>query len=257
MSSTRRSYSETFKRAAVERYALGMASMAQIERELDITPGLLGNWRKQYLPEFVVVIGAAGASDGLEAAPDPVAAEPGPVAIWTEPPIEEPFWVQYYGNTVFATPEIYPNSHGIHTGIDWGKFDGAFSNNQQHLVLARCEGVVTRADSNPSAYKPGRVDIKPDAFPQFTLIYGHLVNLRVSVGDRVSSDTPLGALDATPRNRHVHVEIRRRQDNAYINPNPFLGPELKSRLDRMANKFNGTKYDSGVDATPASGQYKT
>lgn len=256
MSGERRRYSVTFKRSAVERYALGVESMAQIERELNITPGLLHTWRKQYLRGLVIVIAAGDETSGLEAAEDSVAAESGPVAIWTQPPIEEPFWVQYYGNTVFATQEIYPNSHGIHTGIDWGKFDDAFGNSQQHLVFARCEGVVTKADRNPRSYRPGRVDIKPDDFPQFTLIYGHLVDLRVNVGDDVGPDTPLGILDSSPRSRHVHVEIRRRSDNAYINPNPFLGPELKSLLDRMANKFDGTKYDSDVDATPASGHYK-
>jgi transposase len=43
-----RHYPEAFKRQALELLASGERSMGEIERELGITPGLLGKWRQRY-----------------------------------------------------------------------------------------------------------------------------------------------------------------------------------------------------------------
>lgn len=47
MSKTRRHYSDEFKRQAVELAASGEYSMAEIERRLGISQGLLKDWRKK------------------------------------------------------------------------------------------------------------------------------------------------------------------------------------------------------------------
>jgi transposase len=43
-----RQYPEAFKQQALEMAARGDRSMGEIERELGITPGLLGKWRQRY-----------------------------------------------------------------------------------------------------------------------------------------------------------------------------------------------------------------
>jgi transposase len=46
MSVKRRKYSKQFKLDAIQLYENGEKSMAQLERELGITDGLLGKWRE-------------------------------------------------------------------------------------------------------------------------------------------------------------------------------------------------------------------
>ena len=47
MDGKRKKYSKQFKLDALELYEYGEKSMAQIERELGITTGLLGKWREE------------------------------------------------------------------------------------------------------------------------------------------------------------------------------------------------------------------
>ena len=47
MSAKRKKYSKQFKLEAIEMYEKGDKSMAQVERELGITEGALGPWRKE------------------------------------------------------------------------------------------------------------------------------------------------------------------------------------------------------------------
>ena len=47
MSKKNRYYPPEFKREALEMLANGEHSMAQLERELGITPGMLGQWRRK------------------------------------------------------------------------------------------------------------------------------------------------------------------------------------------------------------------
>lgn len=43
-----KSYAEEFKREALEMAASGEVSIAQLERDLGITPGLIYKWRERY-----------------------------------------------------------------------------------------------------------------------------------------------------------------------------------------------------------------
>jgi len=47
MSNSQRYYSPEFKREALEMLATGDYTMAQLERELGITPGLVGQWKRR------------------------------------------------------------------------------------------------------------------------------------------------------------------------------------------------------------------
>ena len=49
MGSTRRKYTKAFKLEAIRLYETSGKSVAQIERDLDITTGLLNKWRAQHL----------------------------------------------------------------------------------------------------------------------------------------------------------------------------------------------------------------
>lgn len=49
MSVKRKKYSQQFKLEALQLYENGEHSMAQVERELGITSGLLGKWREEVL----------------------------------------------------------------------------------------------------------------------------------------------------------------------------------------------------------------
>ena len=258
----RRIYSREFKLQAVQQYASGVENMTLIENELNIRAGLLSKWRIQYLPELLATSAGLGRSSiqliGREGDANfkpqrVILATSVAIPIWTRAPIDNLDWVQFYGHTKFATKAIYSSSNGVHTGIDWGKFRQLFAAGQQHPVFAACEGEVIKADSNPERYKPGRIDLRPKTYPGLILIYGHLQNIQVNVGNTVGPQTLLGFLD--PGERHVHIEIRRK-DNSYINPYPYLTPVLKKLLFRFAGKDSGTIYDKHhPDPIPASGSY--
>ena len=251
MAYIRRIYSREFKLQVVQQYAAGVENMTLIENELNITPGLLSKWRIQYLPELLAT------SSGLGRAPIQLIEREGDanfkpqrvifatsaaIPIWTRSPVDNPEWVQYYGHTKFATPAKYSSSNGIHTGIDWGKFTQSFAVGQQHPIFAATDGKVILTDgSNPGHYGPGRVDIRPKNHPSLRIIYGHVQNIQVSINNDVVSSTLLGFLD--PSEVHVHVEIRREDNNSYVNPYPYLSPTLKRLLFRFARTSSGTTYD--------------
>lgn len=48
MGKQRRSFSEEFKRDAIDRLAVGGRPLAQVARELDINPSILQTWRRKY-----------------------------------------------------------------------------------------------------------------------------------------------------------------------------------------------------------------
>ncbi len=266
MSSTRRSYTEAFKRSAVERYAWGIQSMAEIERDLYITSGQLSKWRTQYLPELLTTTPEmAGLRLALplsqqEGVDDPrarILATSSATILWRQPPIDNLDWIQFYGHTQYAGQiRRYPSSCDVHTGIDWGRSDQAFATGQQVSVFARCRGVVVAAKAVPldKPYAPGVVDIKPDAYPDLTLKYGHLQQIQVGVGSTVDENSLLGFLNA--EEGHVHVEIRRSDGVTYINPYPFMSPGLKQLLYRRRRTSAGTTYDEfQSNPIPRSGEY--
>ena len=267
MNNIRRKYSREFKLQTVQRYAIGVESMAQIERERDITPGLLSEWRVQFLPDLLAispVIDSASihlAENENEAnfkAQRIILLPSTAIPIWTQTPIDKPDWAQFYGYTVYSYTEFmagkkYLRSNGVHTGLDWGKFKESFTSGQQHPVYAACEGEVIKIDRGTTSYKPGLVIIKPKNYSRLKLFYGHLQDIQVDEKAIVGPQTKLGILD--PDERHVHIEIRR-EDNSYINPYPFLGPDLKKVLFKCTDKFKGTRYVKHKEnPIPAWGSY--
>jgi transposase-like protein len=265
MDITRQNYSRKFKLHTVQRYAAGVESMAQIERERDITPGLLSKWRVQYLPELLAISPVIDSSsihlateneDEANFRPQRIILVPSTaIPIWTQTPIDKPDWAQFYGHTVysytqFMAGEKYLRSDGVHTGLDWGK---SFTPGQQYPVFAACQGEVIKIDRSTTSYKPGLVIIKPKNYSRLKLFYGHLQDIQVDEKAIVGPQTKLGILD--PGEEHVHIEIRR-EDNSYINPYPFLGPDLKKVLFSYKDKDKATRYVKHIkNPIPAWGSY--
>jgi len=183
---------------------------------------------------------------------------PPPTPIWTGPILGDgPDWVQPPGQTTRGA-EKYPKTSGIHTGMDWGKFYNAFNGDPfQYTVLAGCECVVQAvfAPDPGDPYRPWRVDLAStaDEYSDFILIYGHLAEVQVSVGQTVTPDTVIGYLEATEY--HVHIEIRRESDNAYVNPWPYLSSILKSQMRGLIDE--DTFVPGGRLGYPPFGYYPT
>lgn len=142
--------------------------------------------------------------------------------------------------------------------MDWGKFVDSFTGASfQYPVRAGCECVVQAITplSPEKSYSPWRIDLVStiDEYADFLLIYGHLAEPQVSVGQIVTPDTIIGYLEITQR--HVHVEIRRRSDNAYVNPWPYLAPNLQSQMRDLIGE--DTFLPGGSLGYPRFGYYGT
>ncbi len=125
---------------------------------------------------------------------------------------------------------------------------------EQFPVYAGCECVV-RSVSAPSAhYDPWRVDLASanDDYSDFVLIYGHLTDVQVKVGEILTPESLLGYLETTKH--HVHVEMRRVSDNAYVNPWPYLAPKLQSQLQQFIHE--DTFLPGGSLGYPRYGYYR-
>ena len=102
--------------------------------------------------------------------------------------------------------------------------------------------------STGSPYAPGRVNLTHEAYTDYLLIYGHLQDIQVTSGS-VTPDTIIGYLDTTQR--HLHLEIRRKSDNHFVNPFPYLSRELQVDLLTFRGAGSGTTYQPGYPAHPA------
>ena len=183
------------------------------------------------------------------------ASPPSPTPIWTDPFLDELDWVQPPGYTERGV-RLYQNTSGIHTGMDWGKFSESFTEDPiQFAVHAGCECIVQSITppSTEHPYDPWRVDLAStaDKYADFLLIYGHLAEIQVSVSQTIKPDTIVGYLE--PTERHVHVEIRRRSDNAYVNPWPYLAPNLQNQVQGLLRE--DTFLPGGSMGYPRFGYY--
>ncbi len=177
---------------------------------------------------------------------------PPPTPIWTGPFLDDTDWVQPPGRTTYGAVR-YDKTDGVHTGMDWGKYRESFTDDPfQFGVRAGCECIVEEITQvRPGEpYGPWRVDLVSvnTEYADFTLIYGHLAEVQVSVNQRVSLDTIIGYLETTER--HVHIEIRRDSDNAFVNPWPYLAPNLKSQMRSLINE--DTFLSGGILGDPPS-----
>lgn len=115
-------------------------------------------------------------------------------------------------------------SRMIHTGEDWYRLDYLTANSAGTPVYAVADGVVVR--HSPGLSYPGNVVVIQHALPEGRPIYsmyGHVANVRVVVGDRVSRGQQIatifnqGYVGRTPGRHpswdsHLHFEMRWRAD---------------------------------------------
>lgn len=155
-------------------------------------------------------------------------------------------WIQYFGNTRFAQAlpsnrnpwmqKMYYYCQGLHGGIDYG------NNNPGILIYAGVNGVVTRKELNSKGYSPNNIRVKVGN--HYTLIYGHIVNIRVNEGDTVAPDTIVAEIDPDVQ-VHLHFEVRYRE-RYILNPLLFMPPDVRNPF---LNKFKNHAKHFYADAT--------
>ncbi|MCS6872127.1 MAG: M23 family metallopeptidase [Anaerolineae bacterium] len=146
-------------------------------------------------------------------------------------------WIQYFGNTRFAynlttdrnpvRRRAYLYAQGLHGGIDFG------NPNADIPVFAGMAGRVSAVRLNTDMYAPNFVMIVNGSY---TVIYGHIANVAVSLGQTVSPDTRLATVDTAYNgaNAHLHLEVRY-QGQWIINPLLVMRADLRQAL---MNKFD-------------------
>lgn len=147
-------------------------------------------------------------------------------------------WIQYFGNTRFAynlttdrnvqRRRAYLYAQGLHGGLDLGNPNADVS------VFAGMTGRVTAVRLNTDSYAPNFVMITNGAY---TVIYGHIANVAVSLGQTVTPDTRLATVDTAHNgaNAHLHLEVRY-QGQWIINPLLVMRADLRQTLlDKFDN----------------------
>jgi murein DD-endopeptidase MepM/ murein hydrolase activator NlpD len=152
-------------------------------------------------------------------------------------------WIQYFGNTRFAYSlttdrnvqrrRAYLYSQGLHGGVDFG------SNGVEVPVFAGMTGQVSVVRLNTDMYAPNFVMIVNGSY---TVVYGHIANVAVSLGQQVTPDTRVGMIDVLHNgsNAHLHLEVRY-QGQWIVNPLLFMRADLRqallSKFDNYALEF--------------------
>ncbi|MFN7210251.1 MAG: peptidoglycan DD-metalloendopeptidase family protein, partial [Aggregatilineales bacterium] len=152
-------------------------------------------------------------------------------------------WIQYFGNTRFAynlttdrntqRRRAYLYAQGLHGGVDFG------NPNTEVAVFAGMTGRVSAVRLNTDMYAPNFVMIVNGSY---TVIYGHIANVAVSLGQNVTPDTRIATIDTAHNgaNAHLHLEVRY-QGQWIINPLLILRAELcqalLSKFDDYASEF--------------------
>lgn len=152
-------------------------------------------------------------------------------------------WIQYFGNTRFAynlttdrntqRRRAYLYAQGLHGGVDFG------NPNAEIAVFAGMTGRVSAVRLNTDTYAPNFVMIVNGSY---TVIYGHIANVAVSLGQNVTPDTRIATIDTAHNgaNAHLHLEVRY-QGQWIINPLLILRAELRqallSKFDDYASEF--------------------
>jgi murein DD-endopeptidase MepM/ murein hydrolase activator NlpD len=154
-------------------------------------------------------------------------------------------WFYYFGNTVIAykcrDKYNYGYAQGLHGGVDLG-------NKTSATIIAGVNGVVdlieTKSDSNRKVW------VKTD---NYYIIYQHVWNEKVSVGQTVTPDTPIaevrpwsnGGLD------HLHLEVRNSSKGKILNP-LWMMPE--AMCNAIIKKYPAT---GSAAFLPKFGKYLT
>jgi hypothetical protein len=98
-----------------------------------------------------------------------------PVIIWTQLPVEDTEWIQYFGNTEWAYKHAKEMNYdsfaqGMHPGMDY------FNEQESVPVYAGVYGYIDVYSSNPEYYRPGWVNLKVHNGERYvTAKYGHLL----------------------------------------------------------------------------------
>ncbi|PJF33367.1 MAG: hypothetical protein CUN49_18740, partial [Candidatus Thermofonsia Clade 1 bacterium] len=92
---------------------------------------------------------------------------------------------------------------------------------------------------NTDMYAPNFVMIVNGSY---TVVYGHIANIAVSLGQQVTPDTRVGMIDVLHNgsNAHLHLEVRY-QGQWIVNPLLFMRADLRqallSKFDNYALEF--------------------
>ncbi|MFQ3535495.1 MAG: peptidoglycan DD-metalloendopeptidase family protein [Aggregatilineales bacterium] len=162
-----------------------------------------------------------------------------PAELFTRLPVSlaQTQWIQYFGNTRFAynlttdrnvqRRRAYLYAQGLHGGIDFG------TPNADVPVFAGTSGRVTAIRLNTDMYAPNFVMLVNGSY---TVIYGHIANVAVSLGQNVTPDTRIADVDTAHNgaNAHLHLEVRY-QGQWIISPLLVMRADLRQAL---INKFN-------------------
>ncbi len=162
-----------------------------------------------------------------------------PAELFTRLPVSlaQTQWIQYFGNTRFAynlttdrnaqRRRAYLYAQGLHGGIDFG------TPNTDVPVLAGTSGRVTAIRLNTDMYAPNFVMLVNGSY---TVIYGHIANVAVSLGQSVTPDTRIADVDTAHNgaNAHLHLEVRY-QGQWIISPLLVMRADLRQAL---INKFD-------------------
>jgi RHS repeat-associated protein len=199
---------------------------------------------------------------GGQCTPMPPLSPPPPTPIWTHSLLDSVEAVQYYGNTVWSEGEYRNTNLGQHPGLDYTMFGTSFGGREMLEtedpndwdysrygteefplipVYAGCDCILHSTEASGGGYVPGLVTLKSnnEEYSDFLLYYGHLRDIQVtSETGTVTPDTIIGYLDTSQF--HVHLEIRRMSDNYFVNPFPYLSPDLQAEM----LSFQGISYES-------------
>lgn len=168
-----------------------------------------------------------------------------PAELFTRLPVAlaQTQWIQYFGNTRFAYSlatdrnvqrrRAYLYAQGLHGGIDFGNA------NADTPVFAGTSGRVSAVRLNTDMYAPNFVMVVSGVF---TVVYGHVANVAVSLGQNVTPDTRIANIDVAHNgsNGHLHLEVRYK-GHWIVNPLLFMRAELRqaliSKFDSFATEF--------------------
>jgi murein DD-endopeptidase MepM/ murein hydrolase activator NlpD len=184
------------------------------------------------------------------------------------PFLDETDWVALFGYTVFAMNN-YPSTGGQHPGLDYGisasrfynRGTGQFEYGQYGVKYplipvyagCYCNAKEKKVIGNHATYHPGSVTLRHDDYPGLELLYGHLRDIPdFENGQAVYPDTIIGYLHVSNGparfERHVHIEVR--FDGRFINPAPYLSPDMQASLLMHTGNSNLTTYRSGFPSNP-------
>ncbi|MBE0690717.1 MAG: M23 family metallopeptidase, partial [Anaerolineae bacterium] len=156
--------------------------------------------------------------------------------------LDDQTWTQYFGNTRFAyglqsrksraVRGMYDYCQGLHGGIDFG-----VQAIGKTIFAGLSDGIVSKVDDSGKVYNPGYARVK---IGMFNVTFGHMRNIAVKEGDRISAGTVMGETgditfkDGSKGEPHLHFEIRMVHERVtyVVNPLLFIPPYLRHQYTR-------------------------